>query len=211
MAQYWQRQGHASWRLLRGAVSGRPWRRHPGTVVTLLAAIALGVAMVVAVHLVNRSALEGFTDGVRALAGKSDLTLTATRGSLPELWLARLRELPAVSAAWPALELKLALGQGERARVISLLGLDLFNDSALRDVSATGAEYTRHGTPTEGDSQHGRSESGRLSLLTGGRRGKAGGVHLPQLDSACSGAHSGVAAWNCWLSVMVNRYGIDGG
>ena len=120
--------------LLREAVSGRPLSRHPATLITLLAAIALGVAMVVAVHLVNRSALEGFSAGVRTLAGKSDLTLTASHGHLPELWLQRLRAMPEVRAAWPALELKLLLGVGDDARAVTLLGLDLLNDVGLRDV-----------------------------------------------------------------------------
>lgn len=120
--------------LLRAAVSGRPLLRHPAALISLLAAIALGVAMVVAVHLVNRSALEGFSEGVRSLAGKSDLTLTASQGHLPEEWLRRLRAMPEVRAAWPALQLKFPMGVADDARTVTLLGLDLLNDGGLRDV-----------------------------------------------------------------------------
>lgn len=158
--------------LLRNAVSGRPLRRHPATIATLLAAIALGVAMVVAVHLINRSALEGFSDGVRTLAGKSDLTLKAAWGTLPESWLQRLRAMPEVRAAWPALEIKMLLGDAGERRLVTLLGLDLLNDDGLRDVYRPddgGAEFAPMAVFERGAAILGDGLARRLGLSVGDR------------------------------------------
>lgn len=134
--------------LLRAAVGGRELRRQPGTWLAMLLAVAIGVAMMVAVHLVNRSALAGFTDGARRLAVGADLSLKPAFGALPVDWLAQLRRMPAVRAAWPRVEMRLPTtraGPDGQRPVVALYGIDLLTlDGPLGPV-ATAAHRGRQG------------------------------------------------------------------
>jgi len=57
----------------RGWLLWSEWRAHPGRVVAALLAIALGVALGFAVHLINASALGEFDKAVRSVSGTADL------------------------------------------------------------------------------------------------------------------------------------------
>ena len=61
-----------------------PLRERPGRAVLAVVAIALGVALGVAVHLINSSALNEFELASRHLAGTADLVVRGPRaGSKP--------------------------------------------------------------------------------------------------------------------------------
>ena len=80
-------------------------RHHPWRSAAAVAAVMLGVALAFAVHVINASALDEFSQAVRAVNGQPDLELRAMQGSLPEALYERLATDPQVARASPLLEL----------------------------------------------------------------------------------------------------------
>jgi putative ABC transport system permease protein len=98
------------------------WRAHPVRIVTAVIAIAIGVALGFAVHLVNASALDRFARGLATVNGGADLRIEAAggRGFGEELY-PRLARLPGVGAASPVVQLHGRLGH----QAIDVLGIDV--------------------------------------------------------------------------------------
>jgi putative ABC transport system permease protein len=99
-----------------------PLRENPGRMVLALAAIALGVALGVAVHLVNASAANEFELASRHLAGEADLVVRGPRSGFDEAFYPRLALLPQVEAANPALEVEVQLAG--RPETLKIIGFD---------------------------------------------------------------------------------------
>ena len=98
-------------------------RRRLASALSLLA-IALGVALGLAVHLIHGAALDEFGRGMRAVAGKADLQVVGPRDGFDEALFATLARRPEVAAASPVLEIEARLpGREESLRI---LGVDLF-------------------------------------------------------------------------------------
>src|SRR5262245_51925051 len=96
-----------------------PLREHPGRAALAVAAIALGVALGVAVHLINSSALNEFDLAARHLAGEADLVVRGPRAGFDESLYPRIARLPEVEAANPAVEADVALsGRQDTLRII---------------------------------------------------------------------------------------------
>ena len=89
-------------------------RHHPWRSAAAVAAVMLGVALAFAVHVINASALDEFSQAVRAVNGQPDLELRAMQGSLPEALYERLATNPQVARASPLLELS-AVAQADTA------------------------------------------------------------------------------------------------
>jgi putative ABC transport system permease protein len=107
--------------LFRILVSGQ-WLESPGRTLLAVAAIALGVALGVAVHLVNSSALNEFEIAARHLAGAADLVVRGPRAGFDETLYPRLARLPQVEAANPAVDLEVPLAG--RQDSLRILGFD---------------------------------------------------------------------------------------
>jgi putative ABC transport system permease protein len=83
------------------------WRHHPGQTVLAVLAIALGVALAFAVHLINASALAEFGQAVRSVNGQPDAVLRPAQGQwLGEAAYPWVALQPAVQLASPVLELE---------------------------------------------------------------------------------------------------------
>jgi putative ABC transport system permease protein len=80
-------------------------RRHPWRSAAAVLAVMLGVALALAVHLINASALSEFSSAVRSVNGQPDLELRATRGGFDEALYQRVATDPRVELANPVLEL----------------------------------------------------------------------------------------------------------
>ena len=80
-------------------------RHHPWRSAAAVAAVMLGVALAFAVHVINASALDEFSQAVRAVNGQPDLELRAMQGSLPEALYGQLATQAQVARASPFLEL----------------------------------------------------------------------------------------------------------
>jgi putative ABC transport system permease protein len=120
--------------LLLYALVLAPLRESPGRAALGVFAIALGVALGVAVHLVNSSALNEFELAARHLAGEADLVVRGPRSGFEEAWYPRLAQLPQVEAANPALDLEVPLAG--RPDSLRILGFDPLRAAQVRYCSA---------------------------------------------------------------------------
>lgn len=106
------------------------WRAHPVRAVLAATAIAVGVALGLAVHLVNASALSEFSRAVTTVNGDAELQVRAvTPAGFDEMLYPKLARLPGVAAASPVIELQARAGDGTEP--ITLLGLDIFRAAAV--------------------------------------------------------------------------------
>ena len=113
------------------------WRAHPGRVVIAALAIAIGVALGFAVHLINASAQSELARAVRTLNADADLQVRATTPlGFDEQLYPRLAQLPGVAAASPVVALPARFGTGPSrsfdSGVLTVLGLD-----PLRAIAVT--------------------------------------------------------------------------
>jgi putative ABC transport system permease protein len=82
------------------------WRAHPARVITAALAIAVGVALGFAVHLVNRTALASFDRAVRSVNGAADLQIHAVSpAGFAEALYPIIARTPGIAAASPVVEL----------------------------------------------------------------------------------------------------------
>ncbi len=87
-------------------------------------AIAVGVALAFAVHVINRSAADAFGDAVRSASGDADLQVKAASAlGFDEALYPRLIDLDGVADASPVVTLRATLDRG--GRPITLLGIDI--------------------------------------------------------------------------------------
>jgi putative ABC transport system permease protein len=105
-------------------------REQPGRLSVTVLAIALGVALGVAVYLVNTSALGEFSLAASRLVGSADLVLRGPPEGFAESLYATLASNPDVESASPVLEIEAALpGRRDPLRI---LGLDPFRAGTLQ-------------------------------------------------------------------------------
>ena len=101
------------------------FKQHPWRSLTAIFAITLGVALALAVHLINASALAEFGQAMRTAQAQADLVLTARQGALPETLMARLVQHPDVQVANPVLEATVSMAHGAGpAQKVRVLGVD---------------------------------------------------------------------------------------
>ena len=91
-------------RVLLGWLQRAQWRAQAGRTVACIAAVAIGVALALAIHLVNATALSSFQQAIDAINGQADLRITASSGLLDEALLERVATLDGVETASPVLD-----------------------------------------------------------------------------------------------------------
>jgi len=115
----------------------RYYRRHSLLSLLCLIGISLGVGIVVAVELINDSALSSFSASVDYLSGRATNSVVSRYGRIDERDFAALWKLPAVKAAAPIIEaVAVALETGNEP--IKFLGIDPFLDHDLRGLAPLG-------------------------------------------------------------------------
>jgi putative ABC transport system permease protein len=119
----------AGWPVLRAATGGL-WRDHPARLALAVLGIAFGVALGVAVHLINSSAADEFSLAVRSLSGEADLVVRGPRAGFPDALYPRLARLEGVRAASPGVEVDAQLAG--RRETIKVLGLDPFRAAQVQ-------------------------------------------------------------------------------
>ncbi len=110
-------------RLTRWLALGE-WRSHPLRALTAIAAIAIGVALGFAIHLVNAAALNEFTTAVHSLSGQADIQVSGTEATFDEGVYPILARLPEVAVASPVLEFDASMPGARQA--LKIIGLDVF-------------------------------------------------------------------------------------
>lgn len=120
--------GLLSARLALGWLIGGEWRFHPARFVTTAIAIAVGVALGFAVHLVNNSALTSFDGAVRGVSGAAEMSVRATSPlGVDERLYPRVASAVGVLDASPVVRLDARIGDAK----LTMLGLDVLRAGAV--------------------------------------------------------------------------------
>ena len=98
-------------------------RRQPGRLAAASVAIALGVALALAIHLVNRSALDDFQAALAAINGEAQARIEARAGNLDEALWAQVAVAAGVAEASPVIETELPVLAPQAAR-LRIVGID---------------------------------------------------------------------------------------
>ncbi|HEY8346203.1 MAG TPA: FtsX-like permease family protein [Symbiobacteriaceae bacterium] len=109
------------------------WGRKGRSFMTL-AGIALGVTMVVAVLLLNRSIVSSYENLLTAAAGRADLQISATTGfGFDERLLAAVQATDGVDVAAPVISSSAPVFAGDRQAGATFYGIDVVLDQKVRD------------------------------------------------------------------------------
>jgi putative ABC transport system permease protein len=87
--------------------------------------VALGVASVLSIQIINLNALGAFEGSVRAVGGEADLSIVGRTPTLAESDYVEVLATPGVAAAWPMIRVDVAL-EGRDEYYLDLVGVDLF-------------------------------------------------------------------------------------
>lgn len=115
-------------------IVAKPLLGNRGRVALSLAGIALGVALGVAVHLINSSALNEFDLAIHQLAGDADIIVRGPRGGFPQALYPRLARTPEVAAASPMMDIEARLA--DRAATLEIIGIDPFRARQVQPALA---------------------------------------------------------------------------
>ncbi|PHV04583.1 multidrug ABC transporter substrate-binding protein [Janthinobacterium sp. BJB412] len=113
-----------SWRQLSRWLLFGEWRAHPLRTITAIAAIAVGISLGFAIHLINAAAFNEFTSAIKGLSGLADVQVNGTEPLFDEQIYPRLAERAGVAVASPVLEIDASV-PGERS-ALKILGVDPF-------------------------------------------------------------------------------------
>lgn len=119
-----------SWRarVALGWLIGGEWRFHPARFVLTAVAIAVGVALGFAVHLVNGSALASFDGAMRGINGAAELSVRATSPlGVDERLYPLVARAAGVADASPVVRLDARIGDAR----LTLLGVDVVRAAAV--------------------------------------------------------------------------------
>lgn len=159
------------------------WRAQPLRVAAAVFAIAVGVALGFAVHLVNQAALASFAGAVHSVAGSADLQVEArTPAGFAESLYPQIARLPGVAVASPVVEVAATSGQlrrpgsgGTASGRLTLTGLDPFRAAAVTPA-LVGVRPGRNGAALDGVyfsaaalAATGAHVGGPVTLAAGGR------------------------------------------
>ncbi|MFM6985942.1 MAG: FtsX-like permease family protein [Hydrogenophaga sp.] len=128
------------------ACSWPEWRHHPWRHAAAVVAVMLGVALALAVQLINASALAAFAGAVQTVNGQPDLSLRARQGWLDDALHARVAAQPDVALASPVLETSTGLADAQgRWTPVRLLGVDALAVAGVSPalLPATGSRADR--------------------------------------------------------------------
>lgn len=113
-------------------LSWRHARRHRLRTVLTFFGICLGVSVIIAIAIVNRSLTTSFQRTIDQIAGKAVLQVSNAESGIPESVFPAIRDTPGVGDAAPAVDgfLPVTDREGERLYVY---GVDFLTDSAIRE------------------------------------------------------------------------------
>lgn len=120
--------GLVSGRLALGWLIGGEWRFHPARFALTAVAIAVGVALGFAVHLVNGSALASFDGAMRGVSGAAELSIRATSPlGFDERLYPRVARAAGVTDVSPVVRLDARIGETR----LTLLGVDVIRAAVV--------------------------------------------------------------------------------
>jgi putative ABC transport system permease protein len=124
------------------------WRAHPLRALMAVAAIAVGVSLGFAIHLINAAAFNEFSTAIRSLSGQADIQVSGSEALFDEQIYPFLAQRDGVAVASPVLEFDASRPDGRQP--LKIIGLDVFRAAFISpdlvgapvdsDVSATLAD-----------------------------------------------------------------------
>ena len=87
--------------------------------------VALGVAAVLSIQIINRNAIAAFAGSVKAVSGEADLSVLGYTPSFPEYLYPRVLSTPGVQAAWPLWRAAVVVSGADNV-MLDLIGVDFF-------------------------------------------------------------------------------------
>jgi putative ABC transport system permease protein len=119
-------------------------RSAPGRVASTVAAVALGVALASGILLVAEELPAALEASVEAVVGRADLQVVARSGAgLDEALLPRIAAVPGVAVAAPVVTVP-SFFDDETSEQVTIWGIDLLNESALRLYGMTPGDGDDH-------------------------------------------------------------------
>ncbi|MDB5746526.1 MAG: multidrug transporter substrate-binding protein, partial [Massilia sp.] len=98
------------------------WRAHPVRAMLAVTAIAVGVAMGFAIHLINAAAFNEFSAAIKSLSGQADIQVLGREATFDEAIYPVLAQYEGVALASPVLELQAAVPAAQGS--LRLVGID---------------------------------------------------------------------------------------
>ncbi|KQQ97570.1 FtsX-like permease family protein [Massilia sp. Leaf139] len=98
------------------------WRAHPVRAVLAVTAIAVGVAMGFAIHLINAAAFNEFSSAIKSLSGQADIQVAGREALFDETIYPLLAQTEGVALASPVLEIQAAVPRAGGS--LRLVGID---------------------------------------------------------------------------------------
>jgi putative ABC transport system permease protein len=108
------------------------WRAHPVRALLAIAAIAVGVSMGFAIHLINAAAFNEFSAAIKSLSGQADIQVAGREALFDEAIYPRLARHEGVAVASPVLELDAGVPGVPGVRgALKIIGIDAFRAGAV--------------------------------------------------------------------------------
>ncbi|MGV7206605.1 FtsX-like permease family protein [Oxalobacteraceae bacterium A2-2] len=161
-------------RLSRWLLQGE-WRAHPLRALTAVAAIAIGIALGFAIHLINAAAINEFSSAVKGLSGMADVQVAGTEPLFDENIYPVLAQRPGVAVASPILEFDASVGGRQGA--LKIIGIDAFRAGYIApDLMGVPAEGAAEDTLADDAIFLSPAARGWLDLKDGGTLALRSGV-----------------------------------
>ena len=159
------------------------WRAHPVRAVLAVAAIAVGVAMGFAIHLINAAAFNEFSSAIKSLSGQADVQVAGREAVFDEAIYPVLAEYEGVALAAPVLEVQAAVPAARAS--LRLVGIDPLRAGYIAP-DLLGVPQEGRGSDVLADDTVFLSPAAQswLALKTGGRLGVRAGTSDFQLRVA---------------------------
>src|SRR5579885_2257188 len=107
------------------------------TILTALG-VSFGVALYIAIEIINRSTLSSFRESIDAVAGKATLSISAGDAGFPESELDVISHAPGVKSAAPMIESRAYFaGDSESSESLMVFGVDLLKEQSVRTYKTT--------------------------------------------------------------------------
>jgi putative ABC transport system permease protein len=100
------------------------FRKAPSLFLLTVLGVALGVASVVAIQIINRNAIGAFSAGIKAVSGDVDLTILGQTTTFPEELYSQVLATEGVAAAWPLYQIDVAWADRDDF-FLQVFGVDL--------------------------------------------------------------------------------------
>ena len=102
------------------------WRAHPVRALVAILAIAIGVSLGFAIHLINAAAFNEFSTAVKSLSGQADVQVAGREALFDESIYPWLAQRDGVAVASPVLELQAGVAGKKDGGPLHILAFDVF-------------------------------------------------------------------------------------